>query len=290
MNNLLGEGSKDGNSQNIQRFSTDELGSIQTGDCAKAEAAKDIIDSAVSNISTYIDVIIKQQSSLFNKENNVKSWKANELKFYDDRMADLEAMRGKLEECETKIITNIGTLKRKLSLVNDEVSESKQKCKRLQENKRKTEVRRENRLQAKVSEVLKIITDGKVVFDDNKSQNTKIVKADLCPKKDLSPRYHLTALSHLIENKWFDDDALPVAQGILDTLTQKQELISQANNRRKEKTKQKKRQPSILSMFAPLPSSHVTPCTSMDTSGDDLDIEHILNINNSSLSSESDNN
>ena len=136
MNNLLGEGSKDGNSQNIQRFSTDELGSIQTGDCAKAEAAKDIIDSAVSNISTYIDVIMKQRSSLFNKENNVKSWKANELKFYDDRMADLEAMRGKLEECQTKIITNIGTLKRKLSLVNDEVAESKQKHKRPQENKR----------------------------------------------------------------------------------------------------------------------------------------------------------
>ena len=52
VNNLFGEGSKDGNSQNIQRFSTDELGSIQTGDGAKAEAAKDIIDSAVSNIST----------------------------------------------------------------------------------------------------------------------------------------------------------------------------------------------------------------------------------------------
>ncbi len=134
-------------------------------------------------------------------------------------------------------------------------------------------MRRENRLQAKVSEVLKIITDGKVVFDDNKSQNTKIVKADLCPKKDLSPRYHLTALGHLIENKWFDDDALPVAQGMLDTLTQKQELISQTNNRRKEKTKQKKRQPSILSMFAPLPSSHVTPCTSMDTSGDSINVD-----------------
>ena len=151
-----------------------------------------------------------------------------------------------------KLITNIGTLKRKLSHVNDEVAESKRKRKRLQENKRKTEVRRENRLQAKVSEVLKIITDGKVVFDDLKSQNTKIVKDDLCPKKDLNPRYHLKALSHLIENKWFDDDALPVAQGMLDALTHKQELISEANHKRKEKTKENKKQPSILSMFAPL--------------------------------------
>jgi hypothetical protein len=67
VNNLLGEGGKDGNSQNIQRFSTDELGSIQTGDCAKAEAAKDIIDSAISNISTYIDIIMKQRSTLFKK-------------------------------------------------------------------------------------------------------------------------------------------------------------------------------------------------------------------------------
>ena len=78
---------------------------------------------------------MKQRSTLFNKENNVKSWKANELKFYDDRMADSEAMKCKLEECQTKIITNIGTLKRKLSLVNDEVAESKRKHKQLQENK-----------------------------------------------------------------------------------------------------------------------------------------------------------
>ena len=28
---------------------------------------------------------MKQRSTLFNKENNVKSWEANEIKFYDDR-------------------------------------------------------------------------------------------------------------------------------------------------------------------------------------------------------------
>ena len=86
VNNLLGEGSKDGNSQNIQRFSTLELGPIQTGDGAKAEAAKAVIDSAVSHISTSVDVIMKQRSTLFNRENNVKPWKANELKLYDDKI------------------------------------------------------------------------------------------------------------------------------------------------------------------------------------------------------------
>ena len=140
---------------------------------------------------------MKQRSTLFNKENNVKSWKANELKFYDDRIADSETMKRKLEECQTKIITNIGTLKRKLLLDNDGVAESRRKRKRQQENKRKTKVRRERRLQAMVSEVLKIITDGKVVFDDIKSQNTKIMKADLCTEKEpYSPRHHLKALSH----------------------------------------------------------------------------------------------
>ena len=79
VNNLLGEGSNGGNSQNIQRFSTLELGSIQTGDGAKAEAAKAIIDSAVSNISTSVDIVMKQCSTLFNRDNNVKLWKANEL-------------------------------------------------------------------------------------------------------------------------------------------------------------------------------------------------------------------
>ena len=159
VNNLLGEGSKDGNSQNIQRFSTLELGSIQTGDGAKAEAAKAVIYSAVSNISTsVIDVIMKQRSTLFNRENNVKPWKANELKLYDDKMAEAEVMKCKLEECQTNIITNIATLKRKLSSVNDKIAETKRKRKRLQENRRKSEVRKENRLHEKASEVLKIIT------------------------------------------------------------------------------------------------------------------------------------
>ena len=81
MNNLLGEGSKDGDSQpmNYDQF--------------KAESSKyhwfsSLIDLAVSNISTYINPIMKERSNLFNTENNVKSWKANELKFYNDRIAD----------------------------------------------------------------------------------------------------------------------------------------------------------------------------------------------------------
>ena len=161
---------------------------------------------------------MKQRSALFNRD-NVKPWKAYELKFDDDKVAEAEVMKCKLEECQTNIITNIATLKRKLSSVNDEIAESTRKLKRLQENRCKTEMGKENRLHAKASEVLKVFTNGKVIFDA-KSINTKIVKkADLRPKKELIPRYHLKALSFLIENNWFDEDTLPVVQRLLDELT-----------------------------------------------------------------------
>ena len=90
------------------------------------------IDSAVSNISTSVDIILKQCSTLFNRDNNVKPWNANELKFYDDKMAEAKAMRCKQEECQTNILTNITILKRKLSPVNDEIPESKRKRKQMQ--------------------------------------------------------------------------------------------------------------------------------------------------------------
>ena len=73
-------------------------------------------------------------------------------------------------------------------------------------------------------------------------------KADLCPKIELIPRNNVKALSFLIENHWFDEDALPVVQRLLDELTRKLALLSQATNKRKEKLKEKKRQPSILSI------------------------------------------
>lgn len=131
-------------------------------------------------------------------------------------------------------------------------------------------MRKENPLHAKACEVLKIITDGKILFDA-KSIDTKIVKkADLYPEKELFPRYHLKALSFLIENNWFDEDALPVVQRLLDELINKLALLSQATNKRKEKLKEKKRQPSIISMLAPQQPS---PVTSTDTSVDDLNTD-----------------
>ena len=59
----------------------------------------------------------------------MKPWKANELKFYNDKMAEAEVMKYKLDKCQTNIITNIATIKRRFSSVNDEIAESKRRRK-----------------------------------------------------------------------------------------------------------------------------------------------------------------
>ena len=58
-----------------------------------------------------------------------------------------------------------------------------------------------------------------------------------------SAKYHLKALSFLIENNWFDEDALPVVQHLLDELTNKLALLSQATNiiRKKREIKRKEK-------------------------------------------------
>ena len=54
-----------------------------------------------------------------------------------------------------------------------------------------------------------------------------------------SSKYHLEALSFLIENNWFDEDALPVVQRLLDELTNKLASVSQATNKKKREIKRK---------------------------------------------------
>ena len=56
-----------------------------------------------------------------------------------------------------------------------------------------------------------------------------------------SAKYHLKALSFLIENNWFDEDALPVVQRLLDELTNKLALLSQATNKKKREIKRKEK-------------------------------------------------
>ena len=110
--NIFNDESRDGNAKNVQKF-TSEMKSFKTGDRAKALAAQGIIEKLLAKVNDIRCTIFENRSSLFDKVNEVKPWKANELKFYDNNLEELKSMKVKLEESQTKVITNCNLLSRK---------------------------------------------------------------------------------------------------------------------------------------------------------------------------------
>jgi hypothetical protein len=107
--NIFSDESKDGNAKNVRKFAS-EMTSFKTGDKAKALTAQDIIEKLLAKVNDVSCTISEKRSMLFNTANEVKPWKANELKFYDNKLDGLKSMKVKLEESHTTIITNCNLL------------------------------------------------------------------------------------------------------------------------------------------------------------------------------------
>ena len=68
--------------------------------------------------------------------------------------------------------------------------------------------KKNERLMKKAEEVVSIITGGCIKsLDDFKSGGQQIKLGDMDMKKQLLPRFHLTALVFLLESNYFEDEA-----------------------------------------------------------------------------------
>jgi hypothetical protein len=227
--NIFSDESKDGNAKNVRKFAS-EMTSFKTGDKAKALTAQDIIEKLLAKVNDVSCTISEKRSMLFNKANEVKPWKANELKFYDNKLDGLKSMKVKLEESHTTIITNCNLLSRKISSKNDAEKECKRKRKRAQENSRKSVTRKAKREFARACDVTKIITSGRIKYESLENGTEKISQVDLCAEpiyKQLKPRYHMTALKTLIAKNYFEDDAVEQVNEIVTSLEKQKQVTSQ---------------------------------------------------------------
>ena len=97
------------------------------------EEQESLTNKKVSRLKEY-------RSSLFDKEHNVKPWKANELRFLDAKITLLEESLKRLQNTDSDIITNMKLLKRKVSAESDTACESKRKQRsQTEKNEMKTE-------------------------------------------------------------------------------------------------------------------------------------------------------
>lgn len=125
---LMNPDSKDGNAMNVSHFGNGQLTTFKHGDhLSKAESCQERIEQAVKNIENQIMVVRRKRSELFDSNNEVKHYRANELQFLDKQKSVLEGVHNKLKRTHTMIVSNINVLKRKLDIQQDKEVESKKK-------------------------------------------------------------------------------------------------------------------------------------------------------------------
>lgn len=127
--NILSEDSKDGRAKNV-RFSKEQLTSITPGDRAKAESSHPIVKNMAAICEAKMKELKEKRSHLFDSSNEVRPWKANELRFYDDSLKRVENCLKKLQKASSNIESNINVLKRRLSDDADQEKEQKRRKKR----------------------------------------------------------------------------------------------------------------------------------------------------------------
>ena len=161
---VMNSGSKDGNAMNIVKFGSGELTTFKPGDLSKAESCQEQIEQAIKNIEAQITVVRRKRSDLFDSNNEVKHYRANELEFMDEQKDLLEGVLNKLKRTHIVIVSNVNVLKRKLDIQQDKEVESKRK----KINRNKTEacsVRdKNNRLMVNVEETVKLLTNGRLTY------------------------------------------------------------------------------------------------------------------------------
>ncbi len=155
-----------------------------------------------------------------------------------------------LEEClqkiSTNIITNISTLKRKVSIEEDVTKEINRKKRSKKKNEKKTKKERNKRMMRKAEEVVDIVTGGCLALDSLSPGSRQIKLCDMDMSGKLLPRYHINALTFLLENNYFEDEAIPEVQLLLRCLQEQKEKAAETHGKKKSK-KNSTKQTSMLS-------------------------------------------
>jgi hypothetical protein len=166
--------------------------------------------------------IIKLRSNLFDKDMNIKPWRANELTFYDSKITLLEELKNSLQKTHTLIITNTNLLKRRTNASVEETAEAKRKKRAVRKNAQKSAKEKEKRFIAKVDEMLKLLTDGKFTQAMLKErEGISISLEDINQNCKLVARFHYEAVSYLIKEDYFATDALNFVNSLVKQMESK---------------------------------------------------------------------
>ena len=135
--------SNDGHWQNIRKYVGDQANRTSND---PSERCVEFMSRIIEEIGTFIVECKMLRSNLFDKENTVKTWKANELLFLENTIKNFLAIEGKMVKVKRDILQNINYLKRRVvesdAIQHDNTCctrRTKKKQAQVIEEKRKTE-------------------------------------------------------------------------------------------------------------------------------------------------------
>ena len=97
---------KSGQSQNIKKYSGEDTSHFTVKDVKRAENSEILLTQLLKKMSGNKDKVAGYRCTLFDKELNVRPWKANELDFYDNVIDEYVKLENIVSVTAAKIRNN----------------------------------------------------------------------------------------------------------------------------------------------------------------------------------------
>ena len=245
-----------GYGENVVKYTSEEASQFTVKDLRRSENTSKIIEELLVKINDASSLITTYSSNLFDSNHVIKSWKANEMAFYDSLIDECVQMKNATELALGKINSLTSNLKRRFTVASADEEKEKRVKKRKQE---KTLNDKKKRLATSSLNLLKEIVaknksdlDEKIVKQVEKSEMLSSISLEISlptlekflDNTKLLQRFHLDSLENLIKNNIFEEgEALDRANETLLSLKRKKEEIKSSyleSKKKRELLKKKK--------------------------------------------------
>ena len=160
-----------GYGENVVKYTSEEASQFTVKDLRRPENTSKIIKELLVKINDASSLITTYHSNLFDGNHVIKSWKVNEMAFYDSLIDECVQMKNATELALGKINSLPFNLKRRFSVASADEEEEKRVKKRKQENMTKTVNDKKKRLTTSSLNLLK-----EIVAKNKSYLNEKIIK------------------------------------------------------------------------------------------------------------------
>ena len=233
--------SNDGNWLNVRKYSENKT-TLTAKDLVPAESTLKFLEEKIEGIHVFVEECIQLKSKLYNKENSVLPWKANELLFLERVATEARTLEIKLAKIKGDVQEQFDFLKRRVPGGIATKCENSRSARRKKENKRKFGKRKNKRaLSSSVKVMDAILSDTerknvivKQVENADFSFTIKEEDVNMDGLSLLRQKFHKPGLTLLVAKHVFSNDALKLVQKVLDDF---QENINGKRNQVRKKRK-----------------------------------------------------